>query len=98
MTDKELKILLVAVMKDLRGAFPTSDDSRLDKIFSLCDELGEHGLSSETKDWIAEGDYLDGRFFRDCDNNYNVLISKYNLIDSDFVLKDKSSEFKSDVL
>ena len=97
MTLKETQLLLVAIMKDLRGAFPTSDDSRLDSLLSLCDELGESGLSSETRAWIDKGDYLDGRFFRDCDNNYNVMMSKYGLEGSDFLMKDKSSDFKSAV-
>lgn len=43
---------------------------------------------------MLEDGYIDGRFFRDCLNNYDVLMKRYRLKESDFILKDKSEEFK----
>lgn len=98
MTKKEKQIFLITIMHDMRCIFPwTKGDVRLTHFFEMCTLLKENSLIEETNKTLEQDDYLDGRFFRDCKNNYSVLQKKYKLEDSDFLLKDKSREFKDKV-
>lgn len=92
MMNKEEKLLLLELlMRDIRGAFPSGKkDLRLLKVLELSKDLGLNKLYEETKEWIKNRDYLDGRFFRDCDMNYDVINKMHNLKPT---YKDKSYEF-----
>lgn len=75
MNKNEKMLLLIYLMRDMRGAFPEGRrDSRLIRALELMLELGLNDLYNDTLHIIeVEGGRFDGRFFRDCDNNYDVL-------------------------
>ena len=90
MSKDEKLLLLSLLMRDIRGAFPNGNkDPRLLKVLELSKELDLDILYNETKDWIGDR-YLDGRFFRDCEMNYNEIDKMHNLKPT---YKDKSKEF-----
>lgn len=79
MNRSEKMLLLIYLMRDIRGAFPeNSKDIRLIRALELMLELNLNSLYNETLEWIeSEEKYgLDGRFFRDCDENYDFLFDK----------------------
>ena len=91
MTKKEKLLLLDLLMRDIRGAFPENKlDERLIKVLELSKELGLDTLYNETLEWLKHCDYLDGRQFRDCDYNYDVVSKMHNLKPT---YKDKSYGF-----
>ena len=90
MTKKEKLLLLDLLMRDIRGAFPENEqDERLVKVLELSKELGLE-LYNETLEWLKKCDYLDGRQFRDCETNYDIISKMHNLKPT---YKDKSHGF-----
>ena len=91
MRKEEKLLLLELLMKDVRGAFPeNTQDERLLKILELSEELGLDNLYNETQEWLRHCDYLDGRQFRDCNMNYDVISKMHSLKPT---YKDKSYNF-----
>lgn len=76
MNKNEKMLLLTYLMKDMRGSFPENrKDRRLIRALELMLELSLNNLYNNTIEWIeSEEQYgLDGRFFRDCVENYDEL-------------------------
>lgn len=91
MKKSEKLLLLELLMRDIRGAFPNGEkDPRLLKVLGLAKELELDKLYNETQEWLKRCYYLDGRFFRDCEMNYNEIAKMHNLKPT---YKDKSKEF-----
>ena len=95
--DRQEKILLLEMlMRDMRGSFPMTgtSDRRIEATLGLASELELIGLVDETYEWLDAADYYDGRFFRRCDYNYDVIAEMHEL---EYTYEDKSEEFKDKV-
>lgn len=96
MSKQEKLLLLEMLMRDMRGSFPMTgaSDKRIKATLRLASELELTGLVDETYEWLDAADYYDGRFFRGCDYNYDVVAEMHEL---KYTYEDKSEEFKDNV-
>lgn len=95
MNKQEMYLLLELLMFDMRMDFPQErKDYRLQKAIELADSLKLHGLYEQIREWSFNS-YLDGRFFRDIDMNYNRINQYHNL---ETTYRDKSLQFLDEAI